>query len=339
MNENRYDIIDDLITRCLTGEATDHEQKQLASWIAERKENERYYLGMRKALELGSQYVATGSDEMKIDVDHEWDQFLGNIGRKDSGNTVDMRDSPPSTSRWLRIAAAVTLLVASGIAINYFMFRNPDTIYTAAEAGLTVTLPDGSEVDLNRNSELAYTDLFGQERREVRLKGEAFFDVKRNPALPFVIHAGGANIEVLGTSFNVRSYENTNEVEVTVATGVVKLRAGDGTGEAQLRAGERGIYSTLTGQVVQQVNQDANFLSWKTRKIVFTEATLQSVVETLNRVYGASIVLSAKVPSTCAVTVSFDHQTLEAVLNVLKDTLNLTYRVNGNQIEITEVGC
>jgi ferric-dicitrate binding protein FerR (iron transport regulator) len=72
---------------------------------------------------------------------------------------------------------------------------------------------------------------------------------------------------------------------------------------------------------------------------VFEKNDLKSVVETLNKIYQTNIVIMTDVPPTCEVTVSFDHQTLESVLHVLENTLNLTYRINGNKIEITAAGC
>jgi ferric-dicitrate binding protein FerR (iron transport regulator) len=87
------------------------------------------------------------------------------------------------------------------------------------------------------------------------------------------------------------------------------------------------------------INKDINFLSWNTRKIVFTEDDLQTVVATLNKIYHANISIATDIPASCIVTVTFDQQSLEAILNVLETTLNLTLRTSGNQIEITAAGC
>jgi transmembrane sensor len=120
---------------------------------------------------------------------------------------------------------------------------------------------------------------------------------------------------------------------------IVKFSAPAAKGEAIIKAGQKGIYSKAKQQINSFVNEDPNFNAWNTRTIVFEEDNLRTVIETLNKTYHANIVATSEIPASCVVTVTFDHQTLESVLNVLKTTLNLTYKVNGSRIEITHTGC
>jgi ferric-dicitrate binding protein FerR (iron transport regulator) len=173
----------------------------------------------------------------------------------------------------------------------------------------------------------------------VILKGEAFFEVAHDANKAFVIQVNGANVEVLGTSFNVQGYESRTAIEVTVQTGVVKFSVPELQQEVKLVAGQQGVYSKGNQQLTSAPNADLNFLSWNTRKLVFMENDLRTVVETLNKTYQAEIVLATDIPGSCVVTVTFDQQTLEAVLHVLETTLNLTYRKTGNRIEIIRAGC
>ena len=85
------------------------------------------------------------------------------------------------------------------------------------------TLPDGSVVALNSNSKLVFPKQFNGDTREVTIEGEAFFDVKPNPEKPFIINAGKAQIKVVGTSFNVSAYPETETLEVVVKTGKVQV--------------------------------------------------------------------------------------------------------------------
>jgi len=339
VSQDRNDIIDDLITRCLAGEASGDEQRQLTTWIERSEENKQHYLHMSQSLELAGQYFSNSGNELSVDVEQEWNRFVREINRTKKGREVAMGQAKKPTVGWLKIAAALLVLVASGLLIRYFISQNTIITYKTTANTLTVNLPDGSRVELNRNSELSYAPSFDDQRREVILKGEAFFDVSHNPQKPFIIQVDEARVEVLGTSFNIRGANENNNVEVTVQTGTVKLSGPDKTGTVKLKAGEKGIYSRESGSTVQQTNDDVNFLAWKTQKIIFNNASLQTVAATLSHVYGKAIVITTSVPASCSVTVTFDHQTLEAVLNVLKDTLNLTYREMVNQIEITQVGC
>ena len=347
MKDDRNDIVENLIVRSLSGEASAEEEKQLSAWIAQSEENERHYLGLAKAFELSKNYyVHQTHQDPDINVDQEWGHFVNQISKKEERTAsrppvTRARNFIPEANAprlWLRVAAAIVLLVASGVMINYFV-SGTDIHFQTADKSLSLSLSDGSQVILNRYSELSYTSNFGSKTRTVTLKGEAFFEVAHDPDRPFIIHVGDAEVEVLGTTFNVQGYSDQKELEVTVETGVVKLSAPGLKKEVKLRAGEKGIYSKTNQQVSSLKNDNANFLSWKTRKIVLIENDLRTAVATLNKAYGANIAIHTDVPVSCVVTVTFDHQSLEAALNVLKVTLNLTYRIQGNQIEITHAGC
>jgi transmembrane sensor len=332
--------IDNLITRCLTGEATTDEQEQLSAWIALQVENRKYYQKIKQAFDLSGQYYANkGSKVPDLDIGQEWDHFLNQIEKKETTNILSITPKRNSYPMWARMAAAVLVVVASGFVINYFLSRNDSIHFETANNTLEVTLPDGSHVALNHNSQLSFVPEYGTKTRTVKLIGEGFFDVERNPQKPFIIEVNGAVVEVLGTSFNVQGYNTRTELEVVVETGTVKFSVPDIQKDVTLAAGDRGVYQKENKDLSSRVNKDINFLSWKTRKLVFEENDLRSVVETLNHVYQTNISIATQVSDTCVVTVTFDQQSLEAILNVLKTTLNLTYTIKDGQIEITHAGC
>ncbi|HRG78458.1 MAG TPA: FecR domain-containing protein [Cyclobacteriaceae bacterium] len=332
--------IDDLITRCLTGEATTDEQEQLSAWIDLREENRKYYQKIKQAFDLSDQYYANKETKVPdLNIDHEWNHFLNQLEKKETTNIRSIAPEKNSYPMWARMAAAVLVVVASGFVINYFLSSNDSIHFETAGNTLEVTLPDGSHVALNHNSQLSFTPEYGTQTRTVKLIGEGFFEVEQNPQKPFIIEVDGATIEVLGTSFNVQGYNTRKELEVVVETGTVKFSVADVQKDVTLTAGDRGVYQKEMKDLSSKANNNVNFLSWKTRKLVFEENDLRSVVETLNQVYQANISIATQVPDTCVVTVTFDQQSLEAILNVLKTTLNLTYTIKDGQIEITHAGC
>lgn len=341
MKDDFNDSVKELITKYLADEASSEEARALQEWITQAPENERQYLAYKKVFDLSQQHYAQKADETHtVDIDHEWNHFMNNIrGRVLEPETKIRALEKPSYSLWYKIAAAILIVAVSGWIITRFVGSDENMSYQTASNTMTVKLPDGSQVILNRNSELSYSASFNDENRTVILKGEAFFDVTPNAQKPFIIQANDASIEVVGTSFNVLAYDSMREVEVVVQSGVVKLSGGDRKTEVKLQAGDKGIYSKDSHQLSSGINNDVNFLSWNTRKIVFTEDDLRTVVATLNRTYQANISIAADIPASCVVTVTFDQQSLEAVLNVLETTLNLTLRTNGNQVEITAAGC
>ena len=345
--------MEELISKYLAGEASAAEEKQLLDWIALRPENDQVYLQFKRIFDLSQKHLASTSfQEPEINVDAEWAEFVSRTaatapsGMSKESKVVKMpveglggAKAIGNNRAWLKIAAVILLLVASGLVINYFVSKTKNFEYQTADNILTVVLPDSSHVILNQHSRLSYSSTFGETSRTLTLEGEGFFEVTHDASRPFIITANHSRVEVLGTSFDVRSYPDQTETEVIVQTGTVKFSVPEIKDEVELTAGQRGVFAMGTSQIVDVNNTDSNFLSWNTRKIVFTENNLMSVIETLNKTYHANIVLATDVPSSCVVTVSFDHQTLDAVLNVLQTTLNLTYRKTGNKIEITHAGC
>ena len=330
---NEHNDINDLITKHLVRETSPDEEKELSMWINQNEANRRHYEDLKKTFQLTEQYFAVPAGEkLDINLNEEWAHFTAKIG---AGKTPRHL----STGQfWLRIAASVLLLMVVATLLYHYGAPNTTTYQTAGNKE-SVILPDGTQVTLNRITSLSYAKTFGQGSRTVTLKGEAFFEVKADPERPFIILADEAKVQVLGTSFSVNAYDSIHQVEVIVQTGIVSLRGKEGRDQVQLAAGQKGIYSKTNEKLTSTTNNDPNFLSWNTQRIVFVENDLRTVIETLEKTYHVDITISADVPASCLVTVTFDKQSLESVLRVLESTLNLKYTINGNKVEITEAGC
>ncbi|CAN5410760.1 FecR domain-containing protein [soil metagenome] len=326
------DDIEHLITRSLMGEASADDEKKLSEWMS-IPENVSKYQKLSKAFELSAKYYSNKTKEdSDIDVEKEWDVLASKIENREA---APLRHSIP----YLRMAAAFLFLAVSGFVVYYFISGNSDVVYETAQATQEIVLPDGSHVTLNRNSKLAYSKSFGEKTRTVRIKGEGFFDVTHDPSLPFIVEFNQAKVEVLGTSFTIAAFEGQSKMEVVVQTGIVKFSVPAEKKEVKLLAGDRGEYSPLSKELKSLTNGDVNFLSWKTRKMIFNKSDLVSVIALINRTYDSKISIAAPVSPSCAVTATFDQQSLEAVLNVLTTTLNLTIQEQGDRIIIKAAGC
>jgi transmembrane sensor len=337
VQDDHNDSVKTLLTRHLAGETSPEEEKELQAWVRQSAENERQYSEFKRVFELSVKlYAQKMGEDLPINIDREWNHFITTVHNA-SVNAVKLQS--PANRIWLKIAASLLIVIMSGFVVNYFLRDNKDVVYQTTGNTLNVTLPDGSDVILNTYSKLSYASSFGREDRTVTLAGEGFFNIVRNPLKHFIIKAKDAKVQVLGTSFNVRAYDSLQAIEVVVQSGVVGLSVPRLKTEIKLEAGQKGIYSAQNNRLAGRSNDDPNFISWNTHKITFNETDLRTVVDVLNKTYHANIVLATDVPAVCVVTVSFDNQSIDAVLTVLKTTLNLTYRINGNQIEITHAGC
>ena len=236
--------------------------------------------------------------------------------------------------------AAVLLLALSIGSTAYFMGKKQLVKMNMAEiivddSGLSkIELSDGSIVTLNRDTKINYPDKFGNDIREVSIEGEAFFEVKHDPVKPFVIHAGEATIQVLGTSFSVNAYPDNDMVEVIVETGKVqfsKKETNFKSYEVILDPGEKGTYINTSRKLTKCINTDPNFLAWKTRKLIFNETSLEEVIKQLNKVYRVKIKTADPNLDKLLLNAHFEKEPLEFILEVISATHGLEVEKNAMQ--------
>jgi ferric-dicitrate binding protein FerR (iron transport regulator) len=264
----------------------------------------------------------------EIDLDAEWRRMESAMLPLRSGKSVVMSI--------MQIAASLVLVTLLGIMAIKFSGSKEKA---PAAALSSVILPDGTSVSLNAGSVITYKRGFGSTHRVLNLKGEAWFEVKKNPELPFNISAGEANIRVTGTKFNVKAWRRLSNVRVTVTEGAVNFyNKIEPEKEIVLHAGETGIMNKSTRVMTTRATGNSNDISWKTGIIDFHDTPLSEVAEVLTNTYHRKIELDPAVIS-CPVTVRFENRELDAVLNVLRSTLNLEITTKGKHITISGKGC
>ncbi len=326
--EDKKHIKDELITRVLAGEATPQEKEKLENWTSLLPENQDYFNQVEKTWNLVDKKPRSSDLPLPIDLDQEWEKFK-------SETKTETPVFIMATSHWLRIAAVFLLGIVSAYAVYYFTTQRAE-VYYAEVSGLNVSLPDGSEVTLHKGSTLTVSADFQEDARDVSLSGEAFFLVEASES-PFTVSLGESTVRVVGTSFNIRNFEGEPQTEVVVATGKVRF-ASILTGESiDLSPGDKGSLQA-DGQIIKIQNNDVNYLAWMTRSIVFEDSPLPDAIEVLNRVYQVNIRFEIP-PPDCIVTVTFEDQTLEALLTVLSETMDLTLEYKNDDIVITGAAC
>ncbi len=338
--ESTYPI--DLITSYFAGEATSDDLVFLAGWLKADPKHREFFTSYRKTWSsLEKERI-----ESRIDIDHEWCELNKKIDLtpviKLTPNTVDSgwKDLRFFSFRSLRYAALIILLIIPA----FFIFRNmigPHTSkITAGVAMLESKLPDGTSVTLNTGSAIEYSSRFNKHERDVNLNGEAYFEVTHDKSRPFIISAGKVRIKVLGTSFYVNTDALNGKMEVVLTNGQVAVYYDDNLPEKVILApGEKADISIDKHGIIKAVNDDPNYLSWKTRKLIFINDRLDEITGTLNKVYHTQIRIANPALSQCRLTATFDNQSIESVLNVLSATLNMKISQNGAWTEISGKGC
>ena len=246
----------------------------------------------------------------------------------------------PQRAWLLRIAAVFLLALGLVYLVRFFIppggWGLAET-RTAAYETQQIQLADGTQVWLNENTTLRYPEDFDGEVREVYLQGEAFFDVARNEAKPFLIEGGRAVTRVLGTSFNVSALPEDTAVVVTVVSGTVALSDREDTAQVViLQKGEQGVYLLAQQQVSKAVQIVPNSLAWRTLRMQFDNQPLSTVGEVLGDAYQKTVIVDAAT-APLKLTAQFDNQPLEEVLEVIALTLDVAYRVQGDTIYFREI--
>jgi transmembrane sensor len=267
-----------------------------------------------------------------------------NISGPKSLNQVNKRNY---LGIWLGIAASL-LLVFSVSYIFYFNqpFENEIEDFDVEElTAITklnprgnkkiISLPDGSTVVLNSDSKLTYGSDFSR-NRIINLEGEGFFEVKKDEAHPFTVITGKISTTALGTSFNVRAYGESSDIQVSLASGKVRVQNTEDKNLIEINPGEAVDFSNQLQTFRKKQIDISKVLNWKEGILHFDKVPFHQVILELERWYGVEISLSGtkKVLEYKCTGTFKKHEYLSNVLKVLSYSLDFEYEINENQVEL-----
>jgi len=318
-----------LIARYLSGEAEAAETQRLHEWIGQSEANRALYNELERTWNESGKLKALQS----VSADKSWDELSHKLfGQQDI--------QQPRTSRvriLYRVVAAVAA-VALLLIVSYWWLGHrtaPKDMLTVIRSSATIVyqvLPDGSEIWLNRNSELRYQVSGRSGERRAVLHGEAFFHVSKDSLHPFIINAADAEVSVLGTSFNVKAYPGCKEVEVMVQSGKVRVSPlKNQNSRLVLSQGEMARIDQFRINPSTAASVEENYLSWKTGKLVFREAPLDSVLVDLEKCYGIRITFAGSDISTYRLTANYDNEKLPEVIILLQTVLGVKFEQTGER--------
>ena len=310
-----------LITRFLAGETDDKETRLIEDWRNESKENRSLFEEYEKVWNGVDSYLSVKD----LDLESEWEILREKIqNNKELSKKASIKTGHSAAFYLTRIAAAAVLVLAVIIGVLFLPGLTQKKYITNLERD-QIILPDSTFVTLNAKSEIRFPRKFNKKTRSVTFRGEAFFEVKPNKNKPFIIKTKEVEIEVIGTSFNVDSYENRPNIDVVVNTGKVAVSSNmDENIIIILQAGDRGTYVKKEGDFTSELNTDINYLAWKTRKLVFVNEEFGEIIKKVEEVYNRKIIVENKDLLTCRVTSTFDQLSFNAILKILETTLNLS---------------
>jgi ferric-dicitrate binding protein FerR (iron transport regulator) len=258
-----------------------------------------------------------------VDTDKAWQKLHGRLKADGLLNGQEGEFRPSSIPAWTKWAASFMLLITLG-GLLYFML-NPvakhDTIQLVnnEEQTLVKTLADGSVVYLAAQSQLIIPQEFSPNERRVKIIGEAFFDVAHNPLQPFIVEAGKTQIQVVGTSFNVKSF-NDQTLELFVEEGLVNVFTNSAE-ETLVEPGE--LLIIRSGSLTKAKSAELSLTLWRQNRMHFKDEELGKIIMVINKNFGSKLLIEDPFTSQRKMTVTFFNNSLPAIVDLISLSMNL----------------
>ena len=306
---------------------------------------------------------------------------------KELGVNIEMEEDQPFANpvqprrkKYLLLSLAAVLLLS----VSYYSYSLffPEASKTLAKtqtdksevstkygSRTKLQLPDGTQVWLNSGSKLSYDKTFGNGTREVMLSGEAYFDVVKNPAHPFVIHTTTIDIKVLGTAFNVKSFPREKNTETSLIRGSIEVTFRNRPSEKIiLKPNEKLVtVNEDTAREMPSIDQSAGKIkpalvkemakqdlivmvshltyapldstvietSWMENKLIFRSETFEDLAVKMERWYGVNIRFADEKIKPKKLNGTFENETIQQALKALQLITAFTYKMNKNEIIIS----
>lgn len=243
--------------------------------------------------------------------------------------------------KWLGYAAAFALIFTCSVLMGHRLGFNQANQTAAlhkftveADKGqrASVILPDGTKVWLNSHSKLEYNSLYATEKRAVKLTGEAYFDVARDTTKEFIVDAGELTVKVLGTSFNIKAYEDDNFSVASLISGSIKTEIGDCS--YVLKPNKSIIFDKLQKKTYVRHCNSQRATMWRNNELVFNGESLGEIAVLLNRLYNVKIEFESENIKRYKFSGVIVNNSLDNVIELISLTAPITYTKENSTIRI-----
>ncbi len=293
-----------ILLRYFSGESSEEEKEQIRQWLESDEANKKKFIRERIRFDAS---VVIGENE--------------DLVRPASLTRRMMINS-------LKVASVVLLLIGCSYFYNAYRMRElgelMQDIYVPPGSRTSITLSEGSTVWLNSNTTFKYPSLFSDERI-VELDGEGFFEIAKDTDKPFIVHTDKYSIEVLGTSFNLESYDNGSHFETALFTGKVKLfKNQENSDTVFLSAGET---ATLIRDELVISPTNYNLYRWKEGIIVIENESFEDIMALFEKYFDLKIVVQVEEVKELGYWGKFRMADgIDHALRVLQKDFSFTYK-------------
>ncbi len=317
-----------LIVKFLSNEISERELEIFKRWLEEDAENRRIF---------DSSNLLWQESGFKIDdseIDKAWNilsEKAGISSHKKSNVVVLARE------KYIKIvaAASIALILALGGSVLFIndlqlkkqMSLESTVIKTGEGEKASIYLTDSTQVFLNSGTTIRYGSHYNIKERSVSLQGEAYFNVRTNPDMPFTVNLGRINVSATGTRFNVFSYDNDNRIEMTLEEGKINVLI-DGKEPIELSSGQQVVYFTKTDTAIIRDVPTEIYTSWKENKLRLIDTPLEEALRKIARRYNVTFEIRNRGLLEMKYTATFIDESIEEVMQMLKAVSPIDYEIN-----------
>ncbi|MDP2335962.1 MAG: FecR domain-containing protein [Bacteroidota bacterium] len=322
--------IESIIQKYLQGNTSEEENHQLHQWTEESPENKRRLFTEKDIWDT----YGFHSNQKKYEPIPELEILKKRIEPKKSQRSVTFQ-------KIMQMAAVLLIAFGLGWSSRFISFTGKmetaevsmQEVFVPKGQVNQVFLADGTRIWVNSETRLSIPSVFARNERVVRLNGEAFFEVAKDKKRPFRVEVNGQQIEVLGTSFNVRAYESSNKIETTLETGQIQLRTGNQTN--LIKPGEQSLYDKTNKRLIISKVDPGTFSSWKDGRYEFQNEDLIEVFKVIERWCDVEIIADEAYFSGMHFSgVIKRNKDAKHFLELLNHTIPIRYEINSDKIHI-----
>ena len=337
------EIFIELVTKYLSKEITPKEQDKLKEYLASTEYEEQFAQIKNK----WDEYEAP-IEYLKFDENKGYEKLISKINKYDADH-VKLRKNISFKRMWhnnifTRVAASIVILMILFMGVLYIQYSTnndfvKDTWYektTSLGQKSILTMLDGTKIILNAESSLKYPKHFDKNKREVFLKGEAYFEVTHDSERPFIVTSDNISTTVLGTKFNIKSFPEDKEIAVSLVEGSVKINS-ESSEEIFLTPSQQLLYDKTTGR--EEVGQFdvLQVTGWKDNILIFNNVSLEKAFAELERSFGVEFQLQDDSLKNTKIKANFKNESFWTIVKVIKSATGLKYKTIAKEGELQRI--
>ena len=274
-----------IIEKTLNNEATSEESCEVVRWF-KTPEGQAW---LAERIDQDEKTIHMGEEEAWIDHPIPSAVMYQNIMRQLRRQKI-RRFIAYAAAVFIPIALIIGLFIRINSQVDLLADDGYDEVYVPNGERMQVLFQDGSKVHLNSGSRIRYPKKFGLSERKVYLEGEAYFEVEHDGNAPFIVNTRSMDLRVLGTSFNIKAYDDENTVITTLVSGKIRQEFPEVGKDVTLTPSRQSIFDRVTGKLETKQTDVQAALAWKEGKIIANNERLEDIFRQLSRWYDFKVV-------------------------------------------------